>query len=130
MNEKLQKLRPFWDLMTQPEYHDTFELLKRELAKLIKHIFPRQFRLSGIIGLEDPAATGMIFALLASLMPLIGGGLDVQASFDEPILEVDVQIKGKIRVFWIACFIIRMMMDKKFRKIVRIIRKGGQPERR
>ena len=75
--------------------------------------------MDGTVGFGDPAMTGMVFAGLSSLMPLCGDSLNVQASFDEPVLEGVVNIRGRVHLIWVAAFIIRLLMDKNIRKLLK-----------
>ena len=116
---KLHKLLRYWEEFQKPENQKSFELFKRELAKLLKHIVPRKFQADGTVGFEDPAATGMVFAGLSSLMPLCGDSLNVRASFDEPILEGVLNVKGRVHLFWVVKFIVRLLMDKNIRRLIK-----------
>lgn len=116
---RLQKLLRYWEEFQKPENQKSFALFKRQLAKLLKRIVPKKFQADGIIGLEDPAATGMVFAGLASLMPFCGDSLNIRASFDEPALEGILNVKGRVHMIWIASFIVRLLLDKNIRRLVK-----------
>lgn len=121
---RLQKLLWFWEEFQKPQNQKSFELFKFQLVKLLKHLVPRKFQADGTIGFEDPAMTGMVFAGLASLMPFCGDSLNIGASFDEPVLEGVLNIRGRIRMIWIVAFIVRLLMDKNIRRLLKAYMKN------
>ena len=116
---RLQKLLRYWEEFQKPENQRSFELFKRQLAKLLKRIVPKKFQAEGVLGFEDPALTGMVFAGLASLMPFCGNSLNIAASFDEPVVELLLNVKGRVHIIWIASFVVRLLMDKNIRRLVK-----------
>jgi len=71
--------------------------------KLLPKILPKKFRVRGKVGLEEPHLTGMVMALVSGVS-VLSPKFDVvmAGDFEEPALELDVDISGGFRISQIA----------------------------
>ena len=68
-------------------------------GRILKHIRPK--KISGYVrfGMEDPASTGQLLGAAGILIPLIPEKLKLIPDFENPCLEADVTVRGRILLF-------------------------------
>ncbi len=87
----------------------------KTIKKLIVHIRPRKLKVNGRLGFEDPALTGQIFAVIGMLMPLYGEHIQLEAVFDEKVMEVDAYLSGRAQGGSVTYMILRLILRKEVR---------------
>jgi hypothetical protein len=107
--------------------------LKKYLAKICKHIKPRKAKIQIDIGFDNPATTGQALACLGPLYGLIGNTLIVRPNFEEKILIIDFELKGRMTALKLGIIAIRVVKDKAIKRFIKNIDKlkedlanGGQ----
>ena len=85
------------------------------LKRLFKSIRLR-LRLSGVYGTDDPALTGLIAGLMATLRTK-HYNINLDADFSEPILDVTGETSGRVVPGVILWFTIRLLLSKPVRKL-------------
>lgn len=101
----------------------SFALCKDELTAIIKHLRPRKFKASLIVGMDDPASTGEILAVCGMLYPIIGGHVDVRGDFEKKRLEGQILIVGKLCMFTFLRAAVRIYFNKDIRKLYRLLKR-------
>lgn len=99
-----QTLKNFWDrlswwksLWDDERIQAALGLVKTELKRILKHVFPTKISGEILFGSEDPAVTGMALAILGITMPLHKNLIAVNPVYEgENILEGKVILKGRI----------------------------------
>ncbi len=117
LKAKAEKVLDFvQDNTTQEE----FALILKRLGKALKHYIPKKFEGYTRVGLSDPATTGKILMYwYAIVYPRISDSFRLMGEFDEEVIEGDVHVKGHLRLNHIVWFGIRMLLDRKFRKLLK-----------
>lgn len=85
------------------------------LKKLFKSIRLR-LRLIGVYGTDDPALTGLIAGLLATLRTK-HCNIDLDADFIEPVLDLTGEASGRVIPIVILWLTIRLLLSKPVRKL-------------
>lgn len=112
-------------LLSDEKNKKTFLLLMNEAKRIIRKLLP-QIKGSVAFGVEDPYLMGQLLTILAVLYPLYGESLEVEAVFNENVLEGDVSVKGKLCLGTFAISGLRIWRDKNFRTLMkRFLREGG-----
>lgn len=95
------------------------ELLLRMLLYLAKHTKPD--KLSGYLkfGFEDPSSTGYGMALYGILYPLWGSVLMVEPDFEHQVLQCDIRMKGKMKLFHFLVAAGKLWFSKDVKKVMR-----------
>ncbi|MBQ7562648.1 MAG: hypothetical protein IJT16_01510 [Lachnospiraceae bacterium] len=131
--KRKEKLETLWNRLKQPgrkidfyvaflSDENTKEQLSnifKETGKLFRHIRPKKFRCALVFGTEEPDTTGQILSLLAIIYPFFGGGLVVSPRFQESILDIDLNMRGRIRIFTVLLILFRIYFHKGFRKMMK-----------
>ncbi|WP_105614992.1 DUF2953 domain-containing protein [Vallitalea okinawensis] len=100
-----------------------FRSCKKSLIKLLKHIKPRKFNISLVVGFEDPSNTGYVLALDGVLKPFIdkNNHLQIQGEFNNEIFEGKGYFKGRIYLYYITLIAGKLLLDKKVRNYASFI---------
>lgn len=101
----------------------TFHLLIRQLKALLKHILPRKLRGRARFGFDDPYTTGQVLMYISPFYGLYGKRFQIIPVFEEPVLEGEAWLKGRIRVGTVLILAIRVLLDQNFRTILKNWRK-------
>ncbi len=117
LQSKAEKVLDFvQDNTTQEE----FALILKRLGKALKHYIPKKFEGYTRVGLSDPATTGKILMYwYAFAYPRISDSFRLIGEFDEEVIEGDVHVKGHLRLSHIVWFGIKMLIDRRFWKLLK-----------
>ena len=91
----------------------------KTVKKLIVHIRPRKLKVTGRLGFDDPALTGQIFAVIGMLMPLYGEHIQLEAAFNETVMDIDAYLSGRLRAGSMTYMILRLILRKEVRGLLR-----------
>lgn len=119
----LGNIKKYLDILERRETSEAWKLVKYSVFKLLHHIRPRKIRGRVLFGTEDAASTGKILSYVCLLYPIYGDSFDIQADFEEKILEADLYMRGRIRVFTVARIALHLYRDKNVRKVLRMLGK-------
>ena len=118
--EALQaKIGKILDFLQDPENQETFRFLIKQLKRLLTHIRPRTFRLTGRYGSGDPAQTGQVLGIVYMLYPIYGDSIQLAGDFEDQVMEGEMALKGRIRLGTLVQIGIQVVMNKQVRKWLR-----------
>lgn len=109
--------------LTDASHCRAFCSLKREVRRFLGHVSPKDVKIVGKIGLEDPYMTGQALAVLGMLFPFLGENTVIVPDFENKVLEGSVHIEGKIHNFRMLAILWRLIKDRDVRKIIIDIKK-------
>ena len=117
---KKEQIQSFF---TDASHRRAFCSLKREVRRFLGHVSPKDVKIVGKIGLEDPYMTGQALAVLGMLFPFLGENTVIVPDFENKVLEGSVHIEGKIHNFRMLAILWRLIKDRDVRKIIIDIKK-------
>lgn len=109
--------------LTDASHRRAFCSLKREVRRFLGHVSPKDVKIVGKIGLEDPYMTGQVLAVLGMLFPFLGENTVIVPDFENKVLEGSVHIEGKIHNFRMLAILWRLIKDRDVRKIIIDVKK-------
>lgn len=109
--------------LTDASHRRAFCSLKREVRRFLGHVSPKDVKIVGKIGLEDPYMTGQALAVLGMLFPFLGENTVIVPDFENKVLEGSVHIEGKSHNFRMLAILWRLIKDRDVRKIIIDIKK-------
>lgn len=109
--------------LTDASHRRAFCSLKRGVRRFLGHVSPKDVKIVGKIGLEDPYMTGQALAVLGMLFPFLGENTVIVPDFENKVLEGSVHIEGKIHNFRMLAILWRLIKDRDVRKIIIDIKK-------
>ena len=126
IKEKLLKLNKKKDGLIKVYKSKRFEAAKKDVKNYIKYILmvikPKHIEGWVHVGLSDPADTGELIGVLAMILPLYDGFLDIRPDFDRQILEGRLKGDGRIRLCSIAKIIVRIIFNKNLIKVAKRVK--------
>jgi hypothetical protein len=119
ISEKKQWMKSFLD---NEDNRKTLRLLKRQGFRLVRHVFP--YRLKGELrfGFDDPYTTGQILTWISPFYGLYAGKINLIPVFEEKALDGELSLKGRIRLGTILVLVVRVLLNKNFRRLLREFR--------
>lgn len=109
--------------LTDASHRRAFCSLKREVRRFLGHVSPKDVKIVGKIGLEDPYMTGQALAVLGMLFPFFGENTVIVPDFENKVLEGSAHIEGKIHNFLMLAILWRLIKDRDVRKIIIDVKK-------
>lgn len=117
------KVKRFYGFLKAPENQGLFKFVMRMIGKALKSILPKKIEGRLNFGLDDPAITGYILAVVSSMYPLYGENLVITPDFEGPRIEGNVKFRGRIIIGVIAYYGVRIILDRRVRRLIREVRK-------
>lgn len=114
----IKKATDIRSFIQDSENIEAFKNVLIGVKNLLVHMRPRKMRINGTIGFDDPALTGQLFAVLGILYPYYGKNANVTASFDEKIIDVEFDIKGRLMLMYAVFIVARLLGNERIRKWV------------
>lgn len=100
------------------EYDGVIKFVFIELYHILKALLPSRVRLNMKIGTGDPATTGYILGMISILYAVSGNSMKVVPDFDEKSFEGYIYLKGRIFIFIIVYYVVKILLDKRVKKII------------
>ena len=74
------------------------------------------------LGLEDPALTGYIAAVTSIVYVATKKNIHIAPNFNEQVIKGDFRIKGRLYLYQLLYYIIRVIIDKRVRHLIKKVR--------
>jgi predicted DNA-binding protein (MmcQ/YjbR family) len=116
VSEKKQWIKVFLD---NEDNRKTLRLLKRQGFRLVRHVFPHRLRGEIRFGFDDPYTTGQILTWISPFYGLYAGKINLIPVFEEKALDGELSLKGRIRLGTILILVVRVLLNKNFRRLLR-----------
>ncbi|MDF2504779.1 DUF2953 domain-containing protein [Clostridium sp.] len=92
---------------------NSVETLIEYFKYILLIVKPNKVKVKGIYGLEDPCNTGVISAIISMIKSsFLSAEIDMNPIFDEVILEISIDIKGKFNLLLIGFRTIKLLLNK------------------
>lgn len=126
LSKKYDKLLEIKNIISSETFKEAFLSCKSKLFKLIKNILPAKWSLFAHVGFDDPSTTGQVVAIYSILYGLFNNTLskhvDFEADFENKVIEIHLNAKGKISIFKALKTTISLLFDKNIKKIIKQIK--------
>lgn len=103
----LMKIKEVNAFLKKEENKEVFTLIKKNLLILLNHIKPKKVRGQITLGFDDPEKTGWALGALGMVFGFIGTGVTVVPDFEKSIIDGEIFIKGRIRIFNLLVIFLR-----------------------
>lgn len=118
--ETLQSWKVFF---TNPKIKRALADCKEKIFRALKAILPKKWSVLAKFGFADPSVTGKIMAGLGILYPVIGNHIVAIPFFEEEILEIEGELKGKLRPIYFLWQILLLILNKDVRYLIKAAKK-------
>lgn len=132
ISEKLNGLKKkksgYTKLYNNVRTKEAVRIVKKQLIRLLKHLKPTKLKGRLLYGAGDPADTGKQLGYMSVLFPLYYDRIDITPDFEEKVLEGDLFIKGRIRLWTVVWCALKIIINKNCRITYKRFKKisGGE----
>lgn len=112
--DKKDKYLGFWN---REEHGRARGALWKEVVYLLKKIRPNRVEGKILFGFEDPSATGKCLGAASVLYAWYPKKFELVPDFEREVLECDVWIKGRMRLYIFICILWRLFFNKDVRQM-------------
>lgn len=113
---KVGKLKRLW---TDERFSDAKKVLFKNILKVLGEIRPKKGKADLRYGADDPYKTGQAAFMYVLFSPLVADWMDFEPVFEDEILETRVDIKGRVRLFFLLKAALIVFFNKKLRLLYR-----------
>lgn len=100
----------------------TFRLVMRQVYGIAKHILPTKIKGKVKFGFEDPFKTGQILIYVSPFYSFYAKHLELIPVFEEPVMEGELRLKGRIRIGTVLAKAVRVLFDRNIWKLIKRFR--------
>lgn len=108
------------------------------LIRVVEHVLPRNWVLSGTVGLADPCLNGKLSGACAVLLPICDEHLQLDTEWENYRCDLKAEIDGLLRVIVPVKEVLPLLFDKDCLKLLKKLRKlkarfvppGGELEKK
>lgn len=119
----IDKVKRFYGFLKAAENRGIFKFVLRMVGKILKSILPRKIEGRLNFGTDDPATTGFVLAVVSSMYPIYQENFVITPDFEEPRIEGNVKGRGRIIIGVIVFYAVRIILDKRVRRLIKEVRK-------
>lgn len=118
----LEPLKQMWDFLQQEENEGVLKHITKYIFKILHWILPRRAAVELEFGLEDPSITGYLAGIASIVYVLSKRKIHIVPNFNESKVQGDFKIKGRLFIFQLLYYIIRIIIDKRVRRLIKKVR--------
>ena len=108
----------FFKTITDENNKRFVKAVKNIIVRLLKEIKPDMIKADLVVGMEDPAATGILFGFIGIFTVIWPGKYHIIPDFEREILKGKIMIKGKIFNFILLKYIIEAIRNEDIKKVI------------
>ncbi len=116
IRNKIEEIKTF---LSRKVVRDELKVIKEQTIKLIMHILPTRFRADVRLGMGEPDKTGMAVGFASAFCGLTGKNINIEADFEQKIIEADLDMKGRIRAYTVLIILLKIYRQKNVVAFVR-----------
>lgn len=90
-------------------------------------LLPREWGLTGVVGLGDPARSAKVFSLQGYLYPYIAGHVAVGTDYELYRYDLKGAARGSVKIISFVHASIRILLDRDVRRVLKKILQGPDP---
>lgn len=113
-----KKINDLKVIINDEENKELVRLIKKELKELIREITPVKYDVNVRYGCEEPYMTGRILGVIAVIYGITGVQFNITPEFEQKVLEGDIYMKGRVRIYRLLLIALRVYKNNRFRKLV------------
>ncbi len=123
LEEKYRDIKKKLRLITNERTEAAIAYVMKKVFGILKGIMPKKMRGHIRFGLENPADTGTVLAVLAATMPVHKNNLKVEPDFTEKALEGEAWLKGRIWIGSILFAAVCILLNRNVRITIKRFKK-------
>ncbi len=117
ISKACDKIDLIQDTLESPTFERAYRCAKKDLFLILRHVKPTKLSADILLGLGDPATTAQVLAAVNVADAFLSYDIDLEPDFENKVVEVDVDIKGKIALWRVLLSAARVYFNKDIRKV-------------
>jgi len=113
------KIKYFNETINTEENRKLCKFLLSQVKIILKHIAPRKYKIYIKYGADEPDVTGKVISYVAIANAFFNMNMNFVPVFDEQVLEGEIYLRGRIRVFTMLIIAFRVYRNKQFKKMIK-----------
>ena len=109
------------EMIKDPANQKLVGKILHNLNSLIVKLLPHIHRLFLHFGFDDPAKTGKVMGYLGVAYPLVSGTMELEPEFNKKVMEMELNLQGRIFVIWFIIFAVRSFLNRAFIRLFKKI---------
>lgn len=105
-------------ILNKPESKQAIAFAWDKLKRLLKHILPGKMKGYVAYGADNPATTGQVLGIISMVYAKTGMILEIRPNFEEPQLECDVELKGRVQLFTLLVIAVKVFLNQELRQLI------------
>lgn len=118
-----KNLRKIFYFICDDENGELFSKLISKIFCAIKHSYPKKISGKVEFGFEDPSTTGEVLSYISLINNIFFSEVEIIPYFDREVSDINLLVKGRIRIIYILFLILTIVMDRRFFRIIRMYKK-------
>lgn len=118
-----KNLRKIFYFICDDENGELFSKLISKIFCAIKHIYPKKISGKVEFGFEEPSTTGEVLSYISLINNIFFSEVEIIPYFDREVSDINLIVKGRIRIIYILFLILTIVMDRRFFRIIRMYKK-------
>lgn len=118
--DKIKKAKQF---IMNKDNQAALWLVKNRALRILLHMLPKKLKGNVHFGTGDPSTTGQILGVYSMCYPFLKDRIYVVPEFEEVIFEMDLEAKGRIRIFTLLKHAFLLYRDKDIKRLIKQYRK-------
>ena len=102
-----------------------FATCKKQLARVFRNLCPKKFQVKLHLGFEDPSVLGDVLAVWGIFYPWHQGRIDIQPDFENPVMEGDFLVKGRISVYVLVWTALILLCDRNIKLLLKHLKRNN-----
>ncbi len=121
-----KRVQYYYRVLHHKSMKPAFEMVKKTLKGLFRHIKPYYLRAKIYYGADDPADTAKAVIAYSAIYPYFRKQIRFNANFQEKVFEADFLAKGRIQIFRIVFLVLRAYFNKHIHKMIKLLTREGK----
>ncbi len=118
----IKNIQYYTEVLKSETFRGAWAVSKKQLLRVLRMLRPQVCRINVSAGTGDPAGTGQLLAFYGILYPFIGNYVSVEADFENKVMEGDLFIKGRIRIFVFLLAAFQLFINKNIRRLLKMLK--------
>lgn len=96
-----------------------FATCQKQISRIFRNLSPKKFQARLHLGFDDPSVMGDVLAVWGMLYPWHQGNIDIQPDFENPVMEGDFLIKGRVSIYVLVWTALILLFDRNIKLLIK-----------
>ena len=120
ISSKKEQLDYYLDILSKDTTKEALIVCKDRIGKALRAILPYKGKIYARMGLENAGTTGKILGIYKALYDYIGDVVVFYPVFDSEIIDIEFNLKGRIRFVTVLYHLIRIYFDRNCHRLIKL----------